>query len=106
MWRKKIPILLGLSAEIFVLVLITRDVFWQIFFFIGRPLLEWIHLHIHTEAGAWIALEVVCLTSLAAIILLIKFKILRNVFLIVLTAWVFFLIDSLAFFCLLVTFMH
>jgi hypothetical protein len=104
--RKKILTILGLCAEIGILFFLTEEVFWKIFWVVGKHLIKWIDLHIHSEAVAWISIDVIFLASLAAIILLIKYKHLRNPFVIVLTVWALFLVNGLAFFCLLVPFMH
>jgi hypothetical protein len=103
---KKILIILGVCAEICVLFYLTEEIFWRIFWVIGKHLIEWFSLHIHHEAAAWISIDVIFLASLASIILLIKYKHLRNPFVIVLTAWFLFLTNILAFFCLLIPFMH
>jgi hypothetical protein len=104
--RKKILTILGVCAEIGILFFFTEEIFWRIFWVVGRHLIHWVSIHIHSEAGAWISIDVIFLASLAAIILLIKYKHLRNPFVIILTAWALFLVNGLAFFCLLVPFMH
>ena len=103
---KKILIGLGLCAEICILSLITKIVFWRVFWLIDDVLFKLIDRHIHSEAAAWISIDIIFIASLAAIILLIKYKHLRNPFVIILTAWVLFLVNGLAFFCLLLPFMH
>jgi hypothetical protein len=104
--RKKILIILGVCAEICILFFLFEEVFWRTFWVVGKHLIQWVSIHIRSEAGAWISIDVIFLASLAAIILLIKYKHLRNPFVIVLTAWALFVLDGLAFFCLLVPFMH
>ena len=104
--RKTIVLIIGLGAEITILFFLTEKVFWEAYWRMGKVLLRWVELYIHSEAAAWITLETIFLATLAIIILLIKFKFLRNPYIIVLTAWFFFLMDGLAFFCLLLPFIH
>jgi hypothetical protein len=104
--RKKILTILGVCAEIGVLFFLTEEVFWKAFWVAGKHLIKWFGRHIPGETAAWISIDIIFLVSLAAIILLIKYKHLRNPFVIVLTAWVLFLVNGLAFYCLLVPFAH
>jgi hypothetical protein len=104
--KKTILMVLGVGAEITVLFFLAEKVFWEAYWRTGRTLSGLVERHVHSEAAAWIMLEALFLITLAAIILLIKFKFLRNPYIIVLIAWFFFLIDGLASFCLLLPFMH
>ncbi len=97
---------LGVAAEIFFLFLITKIVFWRTFWQIDDVIFALTDRYIHSEAAAWISIEVIFLISLAVIILLIKFKHLRNPFVIVLLAWLIFLINGISFFSLLLPFIH
>jgi hypothetical protein len=104
--KKAIVLVLGLGAEITVLFFLAEKVFWEAYWRTGRTILRLVERYIHSEAAAWIMLEALFLITLAAIILLIKFKFLRNPYIIVFIAWFFFLMDGLASFCLLLPFMH
>ena len=104
--RKKILTILGVCAEIVILFFLTEAVFWKAFWVVGKHLIRWFARHIHSEAAAWTSIDLIFLVSLASIILLIKYKHLRNPFVIVLTAWFIFLLNVLTFYCLLVPFAH
>jgi hypothetical protein len=104
--KKAIVLTVGLGAEICLLSLITKIVFWRVLWQIDDFLYRLIDRYIHSEAAAWISIDVIFLISLAVIILLIKSKHLRNPFVIVLAAWFLFLLNGIAFFSLLLPFMH
>jgi hypothetical protein len=103
---KKILTVFGLLAEIYALFFITERVFWEVYWRTGRVLLRLVEQYIRYEAAAWITLEAIFFATLAVIFLLIKLKFLRNPYAIVLVIWFFSLADLLAFFCLLLPFMH